>query len=46
MTVYTLALQGKRVELSSGPTVTLKGSAVVFLLTPEGYEIELVQRAR
>ena len=46
MTAYTLALQEKGIELSSGPTITPKGSVIAFLLAPEGYEIELVQRAR
>ncbi len=32
--------------LSDGPTATGTGSLIAFLDAPEGYEIELIQRAR
>jgi lactoylglutathione lyase len=36
----------KGYPLSDGPTVTGSGSLIAFLDAPEGYEIELIQRAK
>ena len=35
----------KGVKLSDGPTRTSSGSVIAFVDAPEGYEIELIQRA-
>jgi lactoylglutathione lyase len=34
------------VKFSDGPTTTSSGSAIAFVDAPEGYEIELIQRAK
>lgn len=39
-------LAGKGVKWSDGPTVKEDGSGFAFIDAPEGYEIELMQRAR
>jgi len=39
-------LKKKGVELSDGPTDTGSGSKIAFVDAPEGYEVELIQRAR
>ncbi|HEY3898170.1 MAG TPA: VOC family protein [Chthoniobacter sp.] len=36
---------GKGYPLSDGPTPTGSGSVIAFIDAPEGYEIELIQRA-
>ena len=36
----------KGYPLSDGPTATSSGSVIAFIDAPEGYEIELIQRAR
>ncbi len=33
-------------ELSDGPTTTGSGSVIAFIDAPEGYEVELIQRAK
>lgn len=33
-------------ELSDGPTMTGSGSKIAFFDAPEGYEVELIQRAK
>lgn len=40
------ALARKGYPLSDGPTVTGSGSVIAFIDAPEGYEVELIQRAR
>ena len=40
------AAAAKGYPLSDGPTVTGSGSIIAFLDAPEGYEIELIQRAK
>lgn len=42
---FTAELKAKGFELSDGPTVTGSGSVIAFIDAPEGYEIELIQRA-
>ena len=34
------------IKLSDGPTKTGSGSTIAFIDAPEGYEIELIERAR
>lgn len=36
----------KGYPLSDGPTTTSSGSLIAFLDAPEGYEVELIQRAK
>tara|TARA_R110002050_G_scaffold299270_1_gene464373 strand:- start:596 stop:955 length:360 start_codon:yes stop_codon:yes gene_type:complete len=36
----------KGYELSDGPTQTGSGSVIAFFDAPEGYEVELIQRAK
>ena len=36
----------KGYPLSDGPTATSSGSVIAFIDAPEGYEIELIQKAR
>jgi lactoylglutathione lyase len=43
---FTAELKAKGYGLSDGPTVTGSGSVIAFIDAPEGYEIELIQRAR
>jgi lactoylglutathione lyase len=37
--------QAKGYPLSDGPTLTGSGSVIAFIDAPEGYEVELIQRA-
>jgi lactoylglutathione lyase len=39
------ALNEKGVRITDGPTVTSSGSRFIFIDAPDGYEIELIQRA-
>jgi lactoylglutathione lyase len=43
---FAAALKVKGYALSDGPTRTSSGSIIAFIDAPEGYEIELIQRAR
>lgn len=43
---FAAAAAAKGYPLSDGPTVTGSGSIIAFLDAPEGYEIELIQRAK
>lgn len=43
---FAAAAAAKGYPLSDGPTVTGSGSTIAFLDAPEGYEIELIQKAR
>lgn len=38
--------KAKGYPLSDGPTETSSGSVIAFIDAPEGYEVELIQRAR
>jgi lactoylglutathione lyase len=42
---FAAELKRKGYELSDGPTTTSSGSIIGFIDAPEGYEIELIQRA-
>ena len=43
---FTAKLEKKGFKLSDGPTPTSSGSIIAFIDAPEGYEVELIQRAR
>jgi lactoylglutathione lyase len=43
---FARQLEKKGVKLSDGPTGSSSGSVFAFVDAPEGYEIELIQRAR
>ena len=43
---FAAELKKKGYELSDGPTKTGSGSMIAFIDAPEGYEVELIQRAR
>lgn len=45
LAAFAARLQGKGFALSDGPTRTSSGSVIAFLDAPEGYEVELIQRA-
>ncbi len=38
--------KAKGYELSDGPTTTSSGSVIAFIDAPEGYEVELIQKAK
>jgi lactoylglutathione lyase len=42
---FAVELKRKGYALSDGPTLTGSGSMIAFLDAPEGYEVELIQRA-
>ena len=42
---FTAKLEKKGYQLSDGPTTTRSGWIIAFIDAPEGYEIELIQRA-
>lgn len=44
--VFAAKLQAKGYALSDGPTKTSSGSVIAFIDAPEGYEVELIQRAK
>ena len=43
---FTRKVEGKGFKLSDGPTKTGSGSVIAFIDAPEGYEVELIQRAK
>jgi lactoylglutathione lyase len=43
---FTRQLEKKGVKLSDGPTKSASGMVLAFVDAPEGYEIELIQRAK
>jgi lactoylglutathione lyase len=43
---FSADLKKKGFALSDGPTKTGSGSVIAFIDAPEGYEVELIQRAR
>lgn len=45
LAAFAAALGAKGFKLSDGPTKTGSGSVIAFLDAPEGYEVELIQRA-
>lgn len=46
LTAFTAAIEKKGYKLSDGPTKTSSGSIIAFIDAPEGYEIELIQKAK
>lgn len=46
LAVFTAELEKRGFKLSDGPTPTGSGSAIAFIDAPEGYEVELIQRAK
>ena len=45
LAAFARDLEKKGVKLSDGPTRTSSGSLIAFVDAPEGYEIELIQKA-
>lgn len=43
---FAADLKKKGFALSDGPTSTGSGSVIAFIDAPEGYEVELIQRAK
>lgn len=43
---FAEVLRGKGFPLSDGPTSSGSGSVIAFIDAPEGYEVELIQRAK
>lgn len=46
LAAFTAKLESKGFKLSDGPTPTSSGSVIAFIDAPEGYEVELIQRAK
>ncbi len=46
LAAFAAELQRKGFALSDGPTKTGSGSIIAFIDAPEGYEVELIQRAK
>lgn len=46
LAAFAAELTKKGFTLSDGPTKTGSGSVIAFIDAPEGYEVELIQRAR
>lgn len=46
LVAFAAAAKAKGYELSDGPTKTASGSMIAFFDTPEGYEVELIQRVK
>lgn len=46
LAAYEAAIKAKGFALSDGPTQTGSGSVIAFIDAPEGYEVELIQRAK
>ncbi len=46
LAAFAAELTQKGFTLSDGPTKTGSGSVIAFIDAPEGYEVELIQRAR
>ncbi len=46
LAAFAAELQQKGFALSDGPTKTGSGSVIAFIDAPEGYEVELIQRAK
>ena len=43
---FTAELKKRGFALSDGPTKTSTGSTIAFIDAPEGYEVELIQKAK
>ena len=46
LAAFAAEAAAKGYPLSDGPTTTGSGSLIAFLDAPEGYEVELIQRAK
>ncbi|MCR6654308.1 MAG: VOC family protein [Opitutus sp.] len=46
LAAFEAELKKKGYALSDGPTPTSTGSVIAFVDAPEGYEVELIQRAK
>ena len=46
LAAYEASIKAKGYALSDGPTKTSSGSVIAFIDAPEGYEVELIQRAK
>jgi lactoylglutathione lyase len=46
LTAFAAALEKKGFKLSDGPTKSGSGSVIAFIDAPEGYEVELIQKAK
>jgi len=46
LAAYEAAIKAKGYALSDGPTQTGSDSVIAFIDAPEGYEVELIQRAK
>lgn len=46
LAAFEAELKQKGYALSDGPTKTGSGSVIAFIDAPEGYEVELIQRAK
>lgn len=46
LAAFSAELTKKGYALSDGPTKTSSGSVIAFIDAPEGYEVELIQRAK
>jgi lactoylglutathione lyase len=46
LAAFAVELTRKGYPLSDGPTLTGSGSTIAFIDAPEGYVVELIQRAR
>src|SRR3954466_11804489 len=46
LAAFAAQLEKKGYKLSDGPTATSSGSTIAFIDAPEGYEVELIQRAK
>jgi lactoylglutathione lyase len=46
LAAFAADLARKGFALSDGPTTTGSGSVIAFIDAPEGYEVELIQRAK
>lgn len=46
LTAFTEQLKSRGYALSDGPTASGSGSTIAFIDAPEGYEVELIQKAK
>lgn len=46
LNAFAAELKKKGYALSDGPTLTGSGSTIAFIDAPEGYEVELIQKAK
>lgn len=46
LNAFAAQLKARGYALSDGPTSTGSGSVIAFIDAPEGYEVELIQRAK